>query len=78
LTEFLPFEKSEYRSEVLVSTFRNFFLRFFELPKSSLKNSKKDPRGPNTSFYDSNVLMEKMKNFDIMGPWRVFFAIFLH
>ena len=78
LTEFLPFEKSEYRSEVLVSTFRNFFLRFFELPKSSLKNSKKGPRGPNTSFYDSNVLMEKMKNFDIMESWRVFFAIFLH
>ena len=69
LTEFWPFEKKEYRSEHLVGIPGNFFLRFFDFPKTSKKQSNGAPEGPNASFYNFFVLLKKVKNFSIGAPW---------
>jgi len=69
LTEFWPSEKKEYRSEHLVGIPRNFFLRFFDFPKTSKKQSNGAPEGPNASFYNFFVLIEKVKKFSIGAPW---------
>jgi hypothetical protein len=58
----------EYRSEHLIGIPKKKFGDFFDFPKSFSKHRNKGPRGPNTSFYYSNVLVEKMKNFDLGTP----------
>ncbi len=70
LGKFCPFKENEYRSEHLAGIFGNFweflsftlgynFLQFFS------KHWNKGPRGPDTLFHYSNVLLQKIKNFEL-------------
>lgn len=70
LMDFCPFKENEYRSEHLVGIFEEFFdFLIFTLGYNSLeffsKHWNKGPWGPDTSFYYSNVLLQKIKNFEL-------------
>ena len=79
--EFWPFEKSDYWSEVLISTFGNFFLRFFEIFWTSeiiSKNFKKGSQGPQHIILRLKCAHWKNEKFWLWVPTGALFAIFLH